>query len=84
MAYPILKSSPKAKQIHENGVVKTVESKYPYAELNVGMSFSVPKEEANVPSLRAGAHRHSKDGKKFIVVVHDDMEPPCVEVARMA
>jgi len=61
---------------------KNSDSKYPFGELEVGQSFTVPIAEANVNSLRVMCSRKSKGGKSFTLVVHQD--PPVVEVARLA
>jgi hypothetical protein len=84
MAINIVASSPKAAEVQEKPGACIGAVKYPFAELQVGQSFTVPKAEANVKSLRTRAAQVSKDGKKFVVVVHDDLTPPLVEVARIS
>lgn len=84
MSYIIKESSPKAAVLAKEGQQRTNKSVYPFDDLNVGMSFVIPLEEANCASLRAIASRKAKDtSKKFIVVKHDDLIPPVVEVARV-
>lgn len=83
MSYQIIESSPESKRIAENGHERKTGSQYPFEELNVGMSFAIPLGEANVASLRALAHRKSKEGKRFVVVKHPDLLQPLVEVARV-
>lgn len=82
MSFVIVDSSPQALHVAENGYERKTETKYPFDLLDVGKSFTIPLDQANVPSLRASAHRRSKGEKKFVVVVHEQMNPPCVEVAR--
>lgn len=83
MSYQIVASSPESKRIAENGHERKSEPRYPFDELNVGMSFTLPLEGANVASLRAMAHRKSKTDKRFVVVCHPDLAQPLVEVARV-
>lgn len=81
MSIQIVASSPKALEVakekpHSNGAT------YPFNELEVNQSFTLPKAEANVKSLQVIASRKSKGGKRFVVVVHDELS--LVEVARTA
>lgn len=81
----IVESSPKAKQASERMIDKNQPKlRYPFDELSVGQSFTVEKAEANLRSLQVRASQKSKDGKRFVVVVHDELNPPLVEVARTA
>ena len=81
MSVQIVASSPKAL---EAGEVIERKEKYPFEQLEVKQSFSLQLSEANLQSLRTLASRRSKGGKRFVVVVHDDVTPPLVEVARIA
>lgn len=82
MAIQIVASSPKAAEVEAVKGETVGAIKYPFAELGVGQSFTLPKADANVKSLRTRAAQVSKDGKRFVVVVHDDLQ--LVEVARTA
>lgn len=73
----ILDSSPQAKAL---ALVKR--STYPFDKLGVGQSFKLPLLECNVKSLRSIASRKSKDGKRFVVIEHAELN--AVEVARQA
>jgi len=82
MAIQIVVSSPKAAEAEAVKGEAVGAVKYPFAELGVGQSFTVPKAEANVKSLRTRAAQVSKDGKRFVVIIHK--EHSLVEVARTA
>lgn len=55
---------------------------YPIDDLDVNEGFAIPIDKANLPSLRSLASRKSKDGKKFVVVIHEDTRN--VEFSRVA
>ena len=85
MSIQIVASSPQAEEIRKNpnAVVKTgLRTRYPFDKLEIGQSFTLPKAEANLKSIRLIASRKSKDGKRFEVLEHET--PPVVEVARIA
>ncbi len=82
MTIQIVASSPKAAEVDEHKGEAVGAVKYPFNELAVGQSFTLPKAGANVKSLRTRASQVSVNGKRFVVVVHDDLTPPLVEVAR--
>lgn len=75
----IVTSSPKAAEV---GSKKN--TKYPFSELEPGQSFIVGMADLNLKSLRTRATQMSVNGKKFVVIVHDDLSPIIVEVARTA
>lgn len=81
--FQIVDSSPESERIAKYGHERKSEPMYPFDELNVGKSFTVPAEQANIASLRASAHRKSKNGKRFVVVRHTELNPPLIEVARV-
>lgn len=80
MTIQIVASSPKAAEVKPESAEVVGKVKYPFAELGVGQSFTIPKAEAKLRSLRTRAGQMSKDGRVFVVVVHDDLQ--LVEVAR--
>lgn len=80
MSIQIVESSPAALAIIEKKEFKKKDSIYPFNQLNVGQSFTVPMAECNLQSIRVIAGRKSKNDKMFTVVVHADLE--IVEVAR--
>lgn len=83
MSYAISNSSPLAAEAAAKApsVGKTNRS-YPFDRLNVGQSFAVPMDGANIKSLRTRASQKSVLGKRFVVVTHEDMG--VYEVARVA
>lgn len=79
MSIEIVASSPKAQEM---AAKKPVEKRnYPFEDLNVGQSFTTKIAETNVKSLRVMASQKSKDGKRFVMVKHDDLG--ICEVARV-
>jgi len=80
MGIKIVESSPKAAEVKAEPGVVVGKVKYPFNELNIGQSFTIPKAEAKMRSLRTRAAQLSKDGRLFVVVVHDELQ--LVEVAR--
>ena len=79
MTVQIVASSPKALEAGESNERK---EKYPFELLEVKQSFTLALEGANLASLRTLASRKSKNGKRFVVVVHQ--EHSLIEVARTA
>jgi len=55
--------------------------KYPIDDLQPGTCFTIPVAEANVKSLKTLASKHSKNGKEFTVITHEEMG--VVEFARI-
>lgn len=83
MSYNITDSSPQAAEVAKKAPnVGTGAKKYPFDKLNVGQSFSVPIDGANIKSLRTRASQKSVLGKRFVVVLHEGMG--VIEVARVA
>jgi hypothetical protein len=79
----IVASSPKAGEVSEKMIDKAQPKlRYPFDELAVGQSFTIAKDEANMRSLQVRASQKSKAGKRFVVVVHNELQ--LVEVARTA
>lgn len=81
MSIEIVSMSPKAVEVSKTHS-QLPQSVYPFDKLEAGQSFTVPKSEAKLGSLRAIASRKSKGGKRFVVIQHE--EPALVEVARLA
>lgn len=84
MAIQITESSPKAA---EAAKVKreTRAEMYPFDQLNVGQSFTVPFDECNWKSLRIIVYKRNakyKGEREFAFIKHDDLS--LVEVARIA
>jgi len=83
MAIQIVESSPKAKEAAETKREQRAEM-YPFEQLNVGQSFTVPLDECNWKSLRIITYKRNKkyDGEReFTFVKHDDLG--LAEVARI-
>lgn len=80
MEFKIVESSPEAMGAGKKPLANVV---YPFDQLEVKQSFTISTAEANLGSLRAIASRKSKDGKRFVVVIHPEPHN-CVEVARTA
>ena len=79
----IVKSSPQAEAIAKNPLTSAVgQKRYPFDSLEVGQSFTLPKAEAKIASLKVIASRKSKNGKRYTVIEHES--PPVVEVARIS
>lgn len=86
MTAKIVASSPAALELAKNpdAAVKGRKA-YPFDDLAVGQSFTLPLADANLSSLKVIASRKNKDGaKKFVVIEHETQTPPLVEVARIA
>ena len=78
--------SPVAAAIAAGEAPKTARSsqftkKYPIDDLQPGTCFTVPIADANVKSLKTLASKHSKNGKEFTVITHEDLN--VVEFARI-
>lgn len=56
--------------------------KYPFDQLQPGTSFRIRPDECKLSSLKTLASNKSKDGKRFVVVIHE-LEK-WVEVARIS
>lgn len=56
--------------------------KYPFDELEVGKSFTLPIEGTNERSLRSQCTKFSKDGKRFKCIKHG--EKGLLEVGRLS
>lgn len=83
MSVQIVASSPLAAELAKNpDAAGKGRKSYPFDKLQVGQSFTLSVDEANVASLKVIASRRSKDGRKFVVIEHE--APPLVEVARIA
>jgi hypothetical protein len=81
MEYPIVQSSPESKKPERKKLFNgNYALKYPFAVLERGQSFTIPLQEANIKSLQALCRTYSKEGKRFIVVLHEQAQ--LVEVAR--
>ena len=77
MSIKIVASSPAALELAKNPeAVKTKRVSYPFEDLEAGQSFTIPKADANVASLRVIASRKSQKDKKFVVIEHES--PACV------
>ena len=81
MAIEIVTMSPQA-EAFAKAKAKSLALVYPFDDLQAGQSFTVPKAEANLGSLRAIASRKSKGEKRFVVIKHEELG--VVEVARVA
>lgn len=87
--YTIKECSPRAKAMIKSfddaigaSVNEHHRTKYPFDELTIGQSFTVPILEANESSMRLSATRKGKEtGKTFTVIKHRDFN--CIEVARI-
>lgn len=82
MGIEIVDSSPLAVELAKTVVATPKATRYPFKDLQVGKSFTVPIAEANVASLQSLCSQRSKDGKVFKFIRHDDMG--VIEVARVA
>lgn len=90
MSYNIVESSPQAKSkiaSYEDNVGVSYNNhhraKYPFEELKIGNSFTIPVGEASDGVLRTLAtNKGKKLGKKFSVIKHTDLA--LIEVARIA
>lgn len=77
MTIQIVASSPQAEEIRKNPnkpISTGQRTRYPFDKLEVGQSFTQPKAEAKIKSLRLIAARKSKDGKRFEIIEHDSPE----------
>lgn len=84
MAIQIVESSPKVKEASETKREQRGEM-YPFDQLQVGQSFTVPIDECNWKSLRIITYKRNakyKGEREFAFVKHDDLQ--LVEVARIA
>lgn len=81
MTVAFTKSSPQAEEAAKSFKQKD-DSKYPFNQLEVGMSFTIAKSEANLNSLKTYSSQKSKDGKRYVVVDHDGLG--IFEVARIS
>lgn len=85
MSVQIVASSPQAEALANdpNAVIagqrRTI---YPFNKLQKGQSFTVPKADAKIKSIRLIAKRKSVDGKQFAVIEHES--PAVIEVARIS
>lgn len=84
MSIQIVASSPVAEELAKNpdAISKRKRTTYPFDKLEKGQSFTLPKEGANIKSLRTLASRKSVEGKSFTVIEHES--PAVIEVARIA
>lgn len=84
MPIEIVPSSPVAVELAKKPNVKLTRIEYPFDDLEIGTSFKLPKDEANIQSLRVICSRKNKKGpKQFALIEHDATNPPCIEVARI-
>lgn len=85
MTIQIVASSPQAEELRKNPnaiVTQGQRTVYPFDKLEIGQSFTLPKAEAKIKSIKLIASRKSKDGKRFTVIEHES--PAVVEVARIS
>ena len=80
MQIQIVPSSDKMKEDAPKELIR--KEAYPFDLLEVGQSFTLQKEEANLASIRTIASRKSKNGKRFKVEIHEEYS--LVEVGRLA
>lgn len=83
MAVSIVESSPKVKEVKKNKQEQRGEM-YPFEQLEVGQSFTVPLAECNWKSLRIIVYKRNakfKGEREFVFVKHDDLQ--LCEVARI-
>lgn len=83
MPVQIVESSPKAAEAAESKKAKREEA-YPFEQLEVGQSFTVPLAECNWKSLRVITYQRNakyKGEREFAFVKHDDLK--LAEVARI-
>lgn len=83
MPIQIVESSPKAKEVIETKREQRAEM-YPFEQLEVGKSFTVPLDECNWKSLRIITYKRNKkyEGEReFAFIKHDDLK--LAEVARL-
>uniref|UniRef100_A0AAU7YTV7 Uncharacterized protein n=1 Tax=Stenotrophomonas phage vB_SmaS_QH3 TaxID=3229738 RepID=A0AAU7YTV7_9CAUD len=84
MPVQIVASSPKAKEVAETKREQRAEM-YPFDQLEIGQSFTVPLDECNWKSLRIIVYKRNakyKGEREFSFLKHDDLN--LVEVARIA
>lgn len=90
MDYQIFECSPKArakikveiKDLNDTFISESGLTKYPFSQLKIGQSFTVPIEGAKESSIRlSSTGQGKKQGKKFTVIKHDELG--CIEVARI-
>ena len=82
MAFEIVESSPKAKQVTKS---KNAAETYPFDQLEIGQSFTAKTDEINWKSLRICVYQRNarnKGAKEFAFIKHDDLG--ICEVARIA
>ena len=79
MEIQIVQSSDKMKEDAVKSALKA--ELYPFDKLEAGQSFTLAIESANLQSLRTIASRKSKNGKRFAVVLHEELS--LVEVGRL-
>lgn len=73
MAFEIVQSSPKAKEVAKT---KNGQETYPFDQLEVGQSFTAKLDEVNWKSLRICVYqRNSRSNgvKEFAFIKHDDL-----------
>lgn len=80
MTIEIVSSSPKALAAAKQGVKNN--PLYPFDKLEAGQSFTLPVADCNLVSLQVIASRKSRNGKRFKVIRHDELN--LVEVARVS
>ena len=82
MPIHIVDSSPKAIEKAKAKALAPKKVKYPFNELEVGKSFTVPFDEGKYTSLRSLCFQKRIDKKEFELIVHEDLK--LWEVARIA
>jgi hypothetical protein len=83
MPIQIVESSPKAAEVIEQKKAKREET-YPFEQLEVGKSFTVPLDECNWKILRVITYQRNaryKGEREFAFIKHDDLK--LAEVARL-
>lgn len=70
------------KALAEAGNIKGEVNRYPFDDLQVNQSFTTPIAKAKLLSMKSVASRKSKNGKRFVVVIHEDLG--IIECARVA
>lgn len=85
MNFEIIESSPLAKGLVEKAATSRTkpEPMYPFDQLEVGQSFTVPLEFEKWKSLRSMTYQKSRKEKRFMFIKHDNETAKCYEISRV-
>jgi hypothetical protein len=83
MKFDIIEASPLAKGVTDKATSRTIDPIYPFDQLEVGQSFTVPLDFDKWKSLRTMTYQKSRKNKRFIFLKHDNESNKCYEISRV-